>query len=57
MVRSLLLEGVSPQEYQTMRACLGVHEQSFRPDDVIYDLAMDGACWASSLRAAPWWSG
>ena len=37
MVRSLLLEGVSPQEYQTMRACLGVHEQSFRPDDVIYD--------------------
>ena len=37
MVRSPLLEGVSPQEYQTMRACLGVHEQSFRPDDVIYD--------------------
>ena len=37
MVRSLLLEGVSPQEYQTMRACLGVHEQSFRPDVVIYD--------------------
>ena len=32
MVRSLLLEGVSPQEYQTMRACLGVHEQNFRPD-------------------------
>ena len=37
MVRSPLLEGVSPQEYQMMRACLGVHEQSFRPDDVIYD--------------------
>ena len=37
MVRSSLLEGVSPQEYQTMRVCLGVHEQSFRPDDVIYD--------------------
>ena len=54
MVRSLLLEGVSPQEYQTMRACLGVHEQSFRPDVVIYDFG-DG--WASSLRAAPWWSG
>ena len=37
MIRSPLLEGVSPQEYQTMRACLGVYEQSFRPDDVIYD--------------------
>ena len=37
MIRSPLLEGVSPQEYQTMHACLGVYEQSFRPDDVIYD--------------------
>ena len=37
MVSSPLLEGVSPQEYQTMHACLGVYEQSFRPDDVIYD--------------------
>lgn len=37
MIRSPLLEGVSPQEYQAMHACLGVYEQSFRPDDVIYD--------------------
>ena len=37
MIRSPLLEGISPQEYQTMHACLGVYEQSFRPDDVIYD--------------------
>ena len=37
MIRSPLLEGVSPQEYQTMHACLGVYELSFRPDDVIYD--------------------
>ena len=37
MIRSPLLEGVSPQEYQTMHACLDVYEQSFRPDDVIYD--------------------
>ena len=37
MIRSPLLEDVSPQEYQTMHACLGVYEQSFRPDDVIYD--------------------
>ena len=37
MIRSPLLEGLSPQEYQTMHACLGVYEQSFRPDDVIYD--------------------
>ena len=37
MIRSPLLEGISPQKYQTMHACLGVYEQSFRPDDVIYD--------------------
>ncbi len=37
MVRTPLLEGVSPQEYQTMRSCLGVYEQRFRPDDVVYD--------------------
>ena len=37
MVRSPLLEGVSPEDCRTMRACLGVYDQSFRPEDVIYD--------------------
>lgn len=68
MVRSLLLEGVSPQEYQTMRACLGVHEQSFRPDDVIYDfgdgrgllgIVTEGSAVVERIAgraAAPFWS-
>ena len=38
MTDSPLLEGVSPQECQAMRACLGVYEQYFRPGDIIYDL-------------------
>ena len=54
MIRSPLLEGVSPQEYQTMHACLGVYEQSFRPDDVIYDFG-DGRGLLGIV--APWWSG
>ena len=37
MVRSPLLEGISPEDCRTMRDCLGVYEQSFRPEDVIYD--------------------
>ena len=39
MVRTPLLEGVTAQEYQTMRTCLGVYEQSFRPDEVVYDFS------------------
>ena len=35
MVKSALLAGISQQEQQAMRACLGVYEQSFRPEDVI----------------------
>ena len=38
MTDSPLLEGVSPQECQAMRACLGVYEQYFRPGDIVYDL-------------------
>ena len=38
MTDSPLLEGVSPQECQAMRACLGVYEQFFRPGDIVYDL-------------------
>ena len=38
MTDSPLLEGVSPQECQAMRACLGVYEQDFRPGDIVYDL-------------------
>ena len=37
MVRSPLLEGVSPQDCQAMRNCLGVYEQRFQPGDVLYD--------------------
>ena len=37
MVKSALLAGISQQEQQAMRACLGVYEQSFRPEDVVYD--------------------
>ena len=37
MVKTPLLEGVTDQEYQTMRTCLGVYEQTFRPDEVVYD--------------------
>lgn len=38
MTDSPLLEGVSPQECQAMRACLGVYEQYFRSGDIVYDL-------------------
>ena len=38
MTDSPLLEGVSPEECQAMRACLGVYEQYFRPGDIVYDL-------------------
>lgn len=38
MTDSPLLEGVSPQECQAMRACLGVYEQYFRMGDIVYDL-------------------
>ena len=38
MTDSPLLEGVSPQECQAMRAWLGVYEQYFRPGDIVYDL-------------------
>lgn len=34
---SPLLEGVTTQERDAMRKCFGVYEQSFRPEDVIYD--------------------
>ena len=39
MVRSPLLEGVSPQDCQAMRNCLGVYEQRFQPGDVMYDFS------------------
>ena len=39
MVRSPLLEGVSPQDCQAMRNCLGVYEQRFQPGDVLYDFS------------------
>ena len=66
IIKTPILEGITPEEQEQMRVCFGVREEAFRAGETIYDfsegrkylgLIAHGSASASTARAAaPSWS-